>query len=533
MEPDARTPTTAKLASNLADSPHKPSGILARITLQMTASLCLDEVLTTITQGLVEEFDAALARIWLLGPGDLCAVCHKADACLNRTQCLHIKASAGLYTNLDGEYRRIPLGALKIGRIAQGWGPTCTNDVMGDERLPNKSWLQEHRLQAFAGYPLLFQEELLGVVALFSRRSLSPEEFERLAVFANQAAIAIKNAQLFAEVEQLKNRLQAENVYLREEIRLAHNFEDILGRSEALKQVLHKVEQVASTDATVLILGETGTGKELFARAVHNLSPRRNRTLVKVNCAALPAHLIESELFGHEKGAFTGAVARRSGRFELAHGGTIFLDEIGDLPLESQVKLLRVLQEGEFERLGSSRTTQVDVRVIAATNRDLKQAMASGDFRQDLYYRLHVFPLTLPALRECPDDIPLLVRHFTATYAAKLGKTIETIPQRVMAALQAYTWPGNVRELEHLIERAVILSPHTTLELDEPFDLLPRSNDGARAMRTLQEVERQHILSVLDETTWQIEGPRGAAVRLGLNPSTLRSRMRKSGIGKP
>ncbi len=398
---------------------------LERITLQMASSLQLEEVLTTITQGLVDDLTAAFARIWLLGPGDICAGCYKADACEDQSRCLHLVASAGMYTAIDGEYRRVPLGALKIGRIAQGWGPVWTNDVMGDERLPNKAWLQEQGLHAFAGYPLLFQDELLGVLALFSQRSLTQQELNRLPVFAHQAAIAIKNAQLFGEVNALKNRLQAENVYLQEEIKLAHNFDDILSQSAAMRQVLHQVEQVASTDATVLILGETGTGKELLARAVHHLSPRKDRPLVKVNCAALPVNLIESELFGHEKGAFTGAIARRNGRFELAHRGTIFLDEIGDLPLDLQAKLLRVLQEGEFERLGDSRTIRVDVRVIAATNQDLRQAIANGDFREDLYYRLNVFPLGLPPLRERVDDIPLLVSHFTQKFSAKMGKRIE------------------------------------------------------------------------------------------------------------
>lgn len=255
-------------------------------------------------------------------------------------------------------------------------------------------------------------------------------------------------AERTAELERLKNRLQEENVYMREEIKLQHSFKEIISRSNAYQQVLNQVEQVAATDATVLILGETGTGKELVARAIHTISTRQDRPLIKVNCAALPMTLIESELFGHEKGAFTGAVSRRQGRFELAHRGTIFLDEIGDLPIDLQAKLLSVLQEGEFERLGDTRTLRVDVRVIAATNRDLKRAIASGDFREDLYYRLNVFPLTLPPLRERAEDIPLLVHHFTQQYGAKMAKRIDHIPQRVMSALQAYDWPGNVRELE-------------------------------------------------------------------------------------
>ena len=355
--------------------PPRSPEVLERITLQMASSLDLQIVLTTITQGLVDELDGAFARIWLLGPGDLCSGCCKAADCTNRDRCLHLEASAGLYTNLNGEYRRIPLGALKIGTIAQGSGAIFTNDVLGDDRLPNKRWMIDNGLHSFAGHPLKFRWELLGVIAMFGCRPLSEAEFERLAVFANEAAIAIKNAQLFTEVEQLKNRLQAENLYLREEIKLEHNFEEIIGESQSIKAVLRSIEQVAPTDSTVLIRGDTGTGKELIARAIHHLSPRRARSLVKVNCGAIPTNLVESELFGHEKGSFTGALQRRIGRFELADGGTIFLDEVGELPLDAQVKLLRVLQEREVERVGSGHSTKVDVRVIAATNRDRKSVV--------------------------------------------------------------------------------------------------------------------------------------------------------------
>jgi transcriptional regulator with GAF, ATPase, and Fis domain len=282
-----------------------------------------------------------------------------------------------------------------------------------------------------------------------------------------------------------------------------------------------------------LILGETGTGKELFARAIHNLSTRSTRPLVKVNCAALPAELIESELFGHEKGAFTGAIARKTGRFELADGGTIFLDEIGDLPRKLQAKLLRVLQEGEFERLGSSRTLTVDVRVIAATNRDLAKSIAAGTFREDLYYRLNVFPVTLPSLRERPDDVPLLVRHFVEKYGKKLGRPIDTIPEPVMAALARYAWPGNVRELENIIERAVILSDDATLQLDETLEADRHPALPTTGPATLEEAERDHILQVLEATNWRVRGNGGAAEILDINPSTLRSRMKKLGIERP
>jgi formate hydrogenlyase transcriptional activator len=349
--------------------------------------------------------------------------------------------------------------------------------------------------------------------------------------FAN--AVARKRAdqrlrQALTEVGQLKDRLAAENVYLQEEIRRESGPEDIIGNSDALKYVLFRLDQVAATDATVLLLGETGTGKSLIARALHARGPRRERPLITVNCAALPANLVESELFGHERGAFTGAVSRRPGRFELADGGALFLDEIGDLPLELQAKLLRVLQDGEFERVGGSRTLQVKVRIIASTNRELRADVQQGRFRQDLYYRLNVFPISLPALRQRSEDIPLLVRHLVARFSREMGRPIETVPTRIMSALQAYQWPGNVRELENVIERAVIISPGPALQLAEPLEL-PVAAPGAPDQR-LNGVEQQHIANVLESTGWTIEGPKGAAAILGLNASTLRSRMRRLGI---
>jgi transcriptional regulator with GAF, ATPase, and Fis domain len=512
-------------------SPQTPD-VLERITLQMASSLDLQQVLTTITQGLVGELDGAFARIWLLGPGDLCADCYKAADCMNRNRCLHLEASAGLYANLNGEYRRIPLGAFKIGKIAQGFGSMYTNDVLGDDRLPNKQWMKDNGLRSFAGYPLKFRWELLGVIAMFGRRPLSEEEFERLAVFANQAAIAIKNAQLFTEVAQLKNRLEAENLYLREEIKSQHNFEEIIGESPSIMAVLRHIEQVAPTDSTVLIRGDTGTGKELIARAIHHLSPRRARSLVKVNCGAIPANLVESELFGHEKGSFTGALQRRIGRFELADGGTIFLDEVGELPLDAQVKLLRVLQEREVERVGSGHSTKVDVRVIAATNRDLHAAVKAGSFRADLLYRLNVFPIEVPPLSARVSDIPLLVNLFVTKFSSKIGKRIDGVSQATMDRLMKYSWPGNIRELENVIERATILANGPMLQIEEAFlrttPALPVLREG-----TMEEVERAHILRVLQEVNWVIEGTQGAATRLDLHPNTLRSRMQKLGIKKP
>jgi formate hydrogenlyase transcriptional activator len=340
-------------------------------------------------------------------------------------------------------------------------------------------------------------------------------------------------------MEREKARVEAQNLYLQEEIKSVHNFEEIVGQSDALLEVLDKVRRVAPTDASVLITGETGTGKEMFARAVHSASSRRDKPLIKVNCAALPTGLVESELFGHEKGAFSGAINRRVGRFELAHGGTIFLDEIGEIPLDVQVKLLRVLQEREFERVGGATPIKADVRVIAATNRDLRKAVRGGTFREDLFYRLNVFPIALPSLRERDGDIPLLVQFLVTKFAARAGRHIEAVGHRTMQRLKGYRWPGNVRELENIIERAVILSNGPTLEIDESV-FSATTTPGAEShgpdapapipLTGLEAVERNHIITILKQTNWVIEGPHGAATLLKLHPNTLRSRLKKMGI---
>jgi formate hydrogenlyase transcriptional activator len=334
-----------------------------------------------------------------------------------------------------------------------------------------------------------------------------------------------------SEIKTLKDQLEVENIYFRQEIKKKHQFDHIIGQSDGLKYVLYRVEQVAPTNTTVLILGETGTGKELIAAAIHNMSPRTDRPLITVNCAALPANLMESELFGREKGAFTGADTRQVGRFEIAHGSTLCLDEIGELPLEVQAKLLRVIQHNEFERLGSSHTIKVDVRIVATTNRNLEEEVRKGRFRQDLYYRLNIFPITVPPLRQRKEDIPLLVQAFIEQYSRRLGKQITSIQKETMQALQDYPWPGNVRELESVIERAVILCPGPVLQLaDELENLsLPLSSTA----RTLEEMERNQIVKTLSETQWRIEGKDGAASILGLHPSTLRARMHKLGIRRP
>jgi PAS domain S-box-containing protein len=390
-------------------------------------------------------------------------------------------------------------------------------------------------MQSAVWVPLIHRERTLGTIAAASRKenAFTQQDAERLAQVSGHVAMAVNNALAFKQIAELRDRLNQEREYLKEEINLEHNFDDIVGESTGLRNVLREIETVAPTNATVLIQGETGTGKELLARAIHNLSPRSERTFIKLNCAAIPAGLLESELFGHEKGAFTGAIARKMGRLELAHQGTLFLDEVGEMPLDLQPKLLRALQEREIERLGGNRPIPVDVRLIAATNRDLAKMVAERQFRSDLFYRLKVFPVSAPPLRERAGDIPILVRHFVARHSRRMGKTIETIPPEAMDALVAWKWPGNIRELENFLERAVILSrgPALYVPLAELEDIGEEEEDDAvLANPTLQAAEREHILRALREAKGMIGGPAGAAAKLGLKRTTLNSKIKKLGI---
>jgi formate hydrogenlyase transcriptional activator len=467
----------------------------------------------------------------------------------------HEYASISLY---DSENRRLQIHALDFpvskGLIGEGlWVPVMSaahgralasgqpvfmtrGDVEQIDSDIARRFLAEG-LRSTCILPLISRGRPLGTLAVASlqEETFPQKDAELLRHVANQIAIAVENALAFGHVINHANRLTEENLYLQAELRTEHNFEEIIGESAALKQILRQVETAAPTDSTILIYGETGTGKELIARAIHNLSARRERALVKVNCAAIPTGLLESELFGHERGAFTGAIAQRIGRFELANGGTLFLDEVGDIPQELQPKLLRVLQEQEFERLGSTRTLRVDVRLVAATNADLTQKVAEKQFRDDLYYRLNVFPLTIPPLRERREDIPLLVRYFAQRYARRLKKTIDTIPTKAMKALAGYHWPGNVRELENVVERAVILSSGPELEIPLSEFKPPAPSASAHfsdGPSTLEEAERKHILRALVETRWVVGGPAGAAARLGMKRTTLQSVMRKLGIAR-
>jgi len=407
-----------------------------------------------------------------------------------------------------------------------------------EEAVAERDYCNKEGFKSHLAIPLKMDKSILGGLGFgsFSSEIKWPDEIiQRLKIvgeiFANalerkRTDLELKKA--FSEINQLKDQLHKENIYLRQEIKLEHNYDEIVGQSHAIKTVLNQVEQVARTNSTVLIIGETGTGKELLARAIHNQSRRKGRVMVKVNCAALPSTLIESELFGREKGAYTGALTKQIGRFELANGSTIFLDEISELSLDLQAKLLRVLQEGQFERLGSPETIKVDVRVIAATNRDIEKAVKEGKFREDLYYRLHVFPIHVPPLRERREDIPALVWTFVKEYGEKMGKTIESIPQTSMPALQSYTWPGNIRELRNVIERSMILSNNSVLRIE-----LPKIKDSTIPQKMpLEEVERKYIIQVLEMTNWRVRGRNGAAEILGLRPTTLESRMMKLGIEK-
>jgi formate hydrogenlyase transcriptional activator len=390
-------------------------------------------------------------------------------------------------------------------------------------------------LKSGCAVPLISHGRALGTLSVVSMQedAFTDDDAKLFSWIGSQVALAVANSIAYQEISSLKDKLAKEKLYLEEEIQTSYNFEEIVGDSRALKLVLKEVQTVAATDSTVLILGETGSGKELVARALHNLSNRRERTFVKLNCAAIPTGLLESELFGHEKGAFTGAIATKIGRFELADRGTLFLDEVGEIPLELQVKLLRVLQEQEFERLGSTRTIRVDVRLLAATNRDLDRMVEEQRFRSDLYYRLKVFPITVPSLRDRAEDIPLLVRHFAQKLALRMKKHIETIPSEAMKALQTYHWPGNVRELENFIERAVILTQGSDLFVSLAELKRTPSHTTNSKPTTLEQAEREHILKALRESEWIIGGPSGAAAKLGMKRTTLQSKMQKLNISRP
>jgi formate hydrogenlyase transcriptional activator len=449
------------------------------------------------------------------------------------TMRLHVLESVEPSSTAPGLETHVDEGP--AGLVWQTQQPLVLQDLDKETRYPRiLDMLRQQGVKSSCVLPLTTAHRRVGALGVGSRQKHAyPQcDWQFLGHVAAQVAVAVDNVLAYQQIAELKEKLAKEKLYLEDEIRTEYNFEEIVGESSVWKRVLRDVETVAPTDSTVLIRGESGTGKELVARAIHNLSRRHERTFVKINCAAIPTGLLESELFGHEKGAFTGAIAQKIGRFELADQGTLFLDEIGDIPVELQPKLLRVLQEREFERLGGNRTIRVDVRLVTATNRDLAGMVTAREFRNDLFYRVNVFPVVLPPLRERPEDIPLLVRYFTQKFALRMDRRIETIPSEALEALVRWPWPGNVRELENFIERAVILSHGPVLQVPMG-ELQPAASDSATPLGTLEQAEREYILRALRESRWILGGKRGAAARLGMKRTTLQSRMQKLGIERP
>ena len=528
--------------TGIVDDPQK-------ILLELAGQHQLSDLLPLATRRLVESPSAALARIWLIQPprdGD-CDGCRLATECSQREQCLHLMASSGRsvrepdadWQRLDGAFRRFPIGVRKVGQIAATGQSLEVADVgLNHTWAASPDWIQQEQIASFVGHPLLHRGEVLGVLALFSRAKPGDSCFVWLRMIADHLAAAIAIARALEEIEALKQRLELENEYLREEVTQAASFGDLIGQSPSLQAVTHQIELVAPTNSAVLILGESGTGKEVVAREIHRRSQRANRPLIKVNCAAVPRELYESEFFGHAKGAFTGALRDRAGRFELADGGTLFLDEIGEIPLDLQAKLLRVLQEGEIERIGEERTRRIDVRVIAATNRNLRAEAEAGRFRQDLFYRLSVFPMELPPLRKRVEDIPLLAEHFMARFARQLGRPIPRLTLANVQELQRYHWPGNVRELQHALERSCIVAMDGRLRFEFAKDQ-PRRKESSPDVATtprvmteleIRELEANNIRAALSASKGKIYGADGAAAKLGMKPTTLASRIKALGV---
>ncbi len=520
-----------------------------RILLELAGQHHLPDLLPLAVRRLSESPAIALVRIWLLLPplADDCATCRLAAECRDRERCLHLVASAGRplhdskssWTGLNGSFRRFPVGVRKVGHIALTGQSLEVPDLTCDwEWAANPDWVRDEQIASFVGHPLIHRGQVLGVLGVFAREHAGDACIEWLRMITDHLAAAIANSRALDEIESLKKKLELENEYLREEVQSSVSFGEMVGQSPALQAVVRQIDLVAPTDSTVLIQGESGTGKELVAREIHRRSSRANRPLIKVNCAAISHELYESEFFGHTKGAFTGALRDRAGRFELADGGTLFLDEIGEIPLDLQAKLLRVLQEGELERVGEERTRRVNVRIIAATNRNLRKEAEAGRFRQDLYYRLSVFPMELPSLRNRIEDIPVLSEHFLQQFARRLGRRRPRLSLAIVQQLQRYSWPGNVRELQHVLERACIVAPEGRLELDLPDETAKNSFVAPTAEspeRVLTESEMRaseagNLRRALEVTSGKIYGPDGAAALIGLKPTTLISRLKAYGI---
>ena len=509
----------------------------------------LENILERVAEGVVSIDDIALSSLYVIGPGDMCSGCIQRPLCANQSRCLHLVATAlhkevsevdrRLYFDSLGTFSRAPLNT-----NTKEWVPGTSYELslelfsFQSEWKAIGEWFQRLGVKTCAISPMIFRGEALGAMIVYFRKRPDQRESQWVRIFADTAAVTIANYRAFEQLEQVNQRIAAENSFLREEIEAAVGGTSILATSSAMKTAIDLIEMVAPTDAPVLILGETGVGKELVAHAIHQNSPRRDHNLVKVNCSAIPRELFESEFFGHVKGAFSGALRDRIGRFELADGGTLFLDEVGDLPMEMQPKLLRLLQEGEFEAVGDNRTRRANVRVLAATNRNLQSAVAAGQFRADLYYRLNMFPVEVPPLRQRREDIPLLTRHFVKTACQRFNRPPLALSAGDLAQLQNYDWPGNVRELQNIIERGVISARDGAVSIDLPkqsvlnSQAMPNSVEEIKVVSSdeTRRMQRDGIVAALERSGGKVYGPGGAAELLGVPPTTLAARIRKFGL---
>lgn len=526
------------------------------LLLEIAQERSLDQLLKKLVCRILKRPGVARVRIWLIDKGDLCSTCPRRPDCPDQTRCLHAVAGGSNllggaqeeeeYSSMTDRYARLPLGVGVAGKIGATGRQMVLRDLDKDPgELAYIDWLQREQIRGFNGVPIIYQGEVLGVIAVFARLNVPAGAEVWGRIFADHVAGTIANVRAFEKIQRLQAQLEQQNTYLQEEIVEAKAFGDLVGQSAALRQIVSQIDLVAPTEASVLVLGETGTGKELVAHEIHRRSRRKDKSLIRVNCASIPKELYESEFFGHAKGAFTGAIKDRAGRFEAAEGGTLFLDEIGEVPLDLQGKLLRALQDKCYERVGEDRTRRADVRIIAATNRDLKKEAAAGRFREDLYYRLNVFPIQVVPLRERKEDIPQLAKHFIELSTKELGSPKPRLTRAGILRLQSYDWPGNIRELRNVIERAVILARGGALEFDLPAGDVPSPprpapmpEEGNAPPEFLTEVEmqqrqRENLLVVLEKTGWKIKGADGAAELLGVKPTTLLSRIKSMGLKRP
>jgi len=523
------------------------------LLLEMAQQRSVDELLQLVTSSLASTCNVALARVWMITPGDICNTCNEYAACQDKSRCLHLMASRGLSLNdttnwntiEHGAFRRFPIGVRKVGRIASSGQPGNVSAISGNtDWIADRAWVKKEHIASFVGQPLIYKGEVLGVLAMFTRIALDQGALGLMRMIADHLAYAVSNARAFAEIKRLKKQIEHENAYLREEVNNAQSFNGIIGKSSALHEILQQIVLVAPIDTSVLITGESGTGKELIAREIHARSKRLSHPMIKINCAAIPKNLFESEFFGHARGAFTGAHKDREGFFQIADRGTLFLDEVGEIPLELQGKLLRVLQEGEYQRVGEEKVRKVDVRIISATNRDLGREVTAGRFREDLYYRINVFPFLLPPLRNRKEDIPLLVNHFLALTSRRLNRPKPRLTQFDIESLTQYDWPGNIRELQNVIERAVITSHLGKLESGSSSIAHLGVSATAPSVQTIghsdkrsiltdaamRQLERENMIEALRVCNGKIYGPRSASEKLGIKPTTLISRLKKMGI---